>query len=44
MVGALAASLIAARQMTLGIEEVAAHAQLVARGNMRRELTFYVGR
>ena len=43
MVGALAASLIAARQMTLGIEEVAAHAQLVARGNMRRELTFESG-
>src|SRR5207248_4020116 len=29
MVGALVASLVAARQMTYGIEEVAAHAQLV---------------
>ena len=43
MVGALAASLVAARQMTLGIEEVAAHAQVVARGNMRQELTFESG-
>ena len=43
LVGALAASLIAARQMTYGIEEVAAHAQLVARGSMRRELTFESG-
>jgi methyl-accepting chemotaxis protein len=43
MVGALAASLVAARQMTYGIEEVAAHAQLVARGSMRRELTFESG-
>jgi methyl-accepting chemotaxis protein len=43
MVAALAASLVAARQMTLGIEEVAAHAQLVARGNMRRSLTFESG-
>ncbi len=43
LVGALAASLISARQLTYGIEEVAAHAQLVARGNMRRELTFESG-
>jgi len=43
MVGALAASLVAARQMTYGIEEVAAHAELVARGSMRRELTFESG-
>ena len=43
LVGALAASLIAARQMTYGIEEVAAHAQLVARGSMRSELTFESG-
>ena len=43
LVGALAASLISARQMTYGIEEVAAHAQLVARGSMRRELTFESG-
>ena len=40
LVGALAASLIAARRMTYGIEEVAAHAQLVARGSMRSDLTF----
>jgi methyl-accepting chemotaxis protein len=43
LVGALAASLISARQMTYGIEEVAEHAQLVARGSMRRELTFESG-
>ena len=43
LVAALAASLIAARQMTYGIEEVAAHAQLVARGSLRRELTFESG-
>jgi methyl-accepting chemotaxis protein len=43
LVGALAASLIAARQMTYGIEEVAAHAQLVARGSMRSDLTFESG-
>ena len=43
LVGALAASLISARQMTYGIEEVAAHAQLVARGSLRRELTFESG-
>ena len=43
LVGALAASLIAARRMTYGIEEVAAHAQLVARGSMRSELTFESG-
>jgi len=43
LVGALAASLISARQMTYGIEEVAEHAQLVARGSLRRELTFESG-
>ncbi len=43
MLAALVISLLVARRMTHGIEQVSAHAAHVARGNLRRELVFDSG-